>query len=164
TNWVGDFSLLTAMTMPTLSPLTVEPLSWLVIEAISGPGGGGKGSAVPQVAPETFTGDVASLLMVTAAETAQLPDVSVATACTWYAAAASEPVTHVTDPLQLVPEHGIVPNTVPLPHSLMSTTPLGSLAVAATTMLPPVHALLAGLVMLPVGPVSSPFSLRTKAS
>ena len=70
----------------------------------------------------------------------------------------------VTVPLQVVPEQGIVPKTAPLPHSLMLTTPPGSLAVAATTMLPPVHALFAGFVMLTVGPVWSAFSFMTNTS
>ena len=61
-----------------LVPLTVAPLAGLVIDPVSA--GGGKEPA--QAAPDGVTGAVASLLIVTGADAVQLPEVSVATACT----------------------------------------------------------------------------------
>src|SRR5205807_33327 len=143
TNCVGAWALLTARLTPLLVPLTVIPLAGLVIDAVM-PGGGGE---PPHVAPDATTGVVASLLIVTAAEIAQVPALSVATACTWYAPGASEPVTHHTSAAHVVALHDTVPNTAPLPHSLrlVSATPLE--AVALTSMLPPVHSPLAGYVI-----------------
>jgi len=116
----------------------------------------GGGADPPQVAPEVTTGDVASLLIVTGADTVQLPAVSVATACTLYAAGASEPVTQVTVPVHEAPLHGSVANTAPLPHSLMLATATLSLLAAVMLMLFPVHVPFGGEVMLTVGGVVSP--------
>src|SRR5438552_16005977 len=143
------------MLTPLLIPLTVVPLAGLVVAAV----GAGGGRRPPQVAPEATTGVVASLLIVTAVDAAQLPAVSVATACTLYAPGASGPVTHVTVPLHEAPLHGSVAKTAPLPHSLMLATAPLSLAVAATMMLLPVHVLFGGDVMLTVGGVVSPVPL-----
>ena len=63
---------------------------------------------------------------------------------------------HVTVPLQVVAVHGIVPKTAPFPHSLMLTSPPASLALAVTAILLPVHAPLAGLVIVTAGGVVSP--------
>src|SRR5919201_501183 len=110
----------------------------------------------PPPAPEGTMGDVASLLIVTGAEMVWLPEVSVATACTWYAAGASEPVTHQMLPVHDVPLHVMVPKTLPLPQSLISRKPTLSFAAAKTSMLPPVQAPFGGDVMLTVGGVVSP--------
>ena len=72
--------MLTARLTPLLVPLTVAPSVGVVIDAVR-PGGGG---VPPHVAPEGTTGDAASLLIVTAVDTAQLPALSVATAWTWF--------------------------------------------------------------------------------
>src|SRR5437763_5972112 len=139
------------MLTPLLAPLTVVPLAGLVIDAVML----GGGADPPQVAPEVTTGDVASLLIVTGADTVQLPAVSVATACTLYAAGASEPVTQVTVPVHEAPLHGSVANTAPLPHSLMLATATLSLLAAVMLMLFPVHVPFGGEVMLTVGGVVS---------
>ncbi|HMC71682.1 MAG TPA: hypothetical protein VKJ07_21170, partial [Mycobacteriales bacterium] len=107
---------------------TVAPLTGALIDTFSG---------VEPGAPEGTTGEVASLLMITGVETVWFPAVSVATACTWYAAGGSGPVIQVTSPLQDVPLHAIVANTEPLPQSLMLARPTSSVADALTLMLLP---------------------------
>src|SRR5204863_5961186 len=115
-------------------------------------------------------GDVPLMSAVTGAATPEFPLEPVATACTWYAPGGSGPVIHVTVPPHVVPLHEIVPNTAPLPQSLIVASPALSLAVALTLMLLPVHEPLAGDVMLTVGGVASPVpvppgpSLTTNAS
>ena len=63
---------------------------------------------------------------------------------------------HSIVPLQLVPLHASVPNTAPLPQSLMFARPTLSVALADTLMLLPVHAPFAGDVIVAVGGVVSP--------
>lgn len=146
-----------AMLTVTL-PLTVAPLAGVVIVAVSG------------VAPDGRTGDVASLKRVIFGETVWLPAESVATALTSYAAGGSGPVIHRMVPLQVVPEHGIVPKTAPSPQSSMCCRPLSSVAIAAMSMLLPVHAVSEGFNMLTVGFVSAEggvaasLNFRTKTS
>ena len=66
-------------------------------------------------APDGFTGAVASLLIVTGADVAQLPAVSVATAWISYAPVASDPVVHQSSTVQLVALHVFCSTTPPLP-------------------------------------------------
>src|SRR5438270_9022887 len=100
--------------------------------------------------------------MTMGADVVELPALSVATTWTWYAAGGSGPVTHQMSPLHVVVLHGAVANTPPLPQNfrLVSATPLE--AVAFTSMLLPVHAPLAGVVMLTVGPGPPPVATVTE--
>src|SRR5207244_13452385 len=99
TTRVGEPCPFAAPMLTVTTPLTDAPFAGLMIDAVSVDGGG-----VPPPhcgAPDAFTGLVASLLIVTAGETPQLPAASVASACTWYAPVASPPVAHSIVPLQL---------------------------------------------------------------
>ena len=89
--------------------------------------------------------------MTMGADVAELPPLSVATTWTWYAAAGSEPVIHVTSPTHVGVLHGTVAKTPRLPQNLrlFSGSPLE--AVAVISMLPPVHVPVVGAVMLTVG-------------
>src|SRR5205814_2217437 len=66
-------------------------------------------------APDGFTGAVASLLIVTGADVAQLPAVSVVTAWIPYAPVASDPVVHQSSTVQLVALHVFCSTTPPRP-------------------------------------------------
>ena len=89
--------------------------------------------------------------MTMGADVAELPALSVATTWTWYAAGGSGPVTHQMSPLHVVALHGAVANTAPLPQNFRLVSATAPEAVAFTSMLLPVHAPLAGVVMLTVG-------------
>jgi len=118
-NWVPLPKNL-SVASPTLSVAVAVTSMLLPVQSLFGglvSAGLGGGVVVPlhAGAPDAFTGLVASLLIATFADTVQLPAVSVATAWISYLPAGSEPVAHQAFPEQVVPLHGSVAKTAPLP-------------------------------------------------
>src|SRR5438034_60042 len=77
-------TLSVAFALTVMDPLTVAPFAGAVMDTVGGvvSGGGVPPPPLHVGAPDGFTGLVASLLIVTGADAVQLPEVSVATACT----------------------------------------------------------------------------------